>query len=153
VQRFAALSPTRRRCGGFTSIELLIAVSVAGILSSVAYPSFVDQLTRARRSDAVVALNAAQLAQERWRANSTSYGSLAEIGVPGVSSAGHYALQVASNTATGYEVLASARGRQARDADCRHLRLGVDGANFVYASGPDATVANPAALNRRCWSL
>ena len=29
----------------------------------------------------------------------------------------------------------------------------VDGANLAYASGPDSCVANPAAMNRRCWSL
>lgn len=146
-----------RRAGrshaGFTSLELLIAVAVAGVLSSIAYPSFVDQLTRARRVDALVAVSAAQLAEERWRANRTSYGSLADIGVPAVSSAGHYTLQVVASSATGYQLLATARGTQARDATCRNLRLAVDGANFVYASGPDSGVANPAPLNRRCWGL
>lgn len=141
------------RSAGFTSLELLIAVAIAGVLSSLAYPSFVDQLTRARRVDAVVALTSAQLAQERWRANRTSYGSLADIGVAGVSSAGHYTLQVVASSATGYQVLATARGTQDRDAACRNLRLDVDGANFAYASGPDSTVANPASINRRCWSL
>ena len=141
------------RCRGFTSLELMIAVAVAGILSSLAYPSFVDQLTRARRVDAIAAVSAAQLAQERWRANRTSYGSLADIGIAGVSSAGHYTLQVTGSSATGYQILATARGTQARDEACRNLRLEVAGANVVYASGPDSTVANAAQVNRRCWSL
>ena len=144
-------SPSRG--SGFTSLELMIAVAVAGILSSLAYPSFVDQLTRARRVDAIAAVSAAQLAQERWRANRTSYGSLADIGVAGVSGAGHYTLQVIASSATGYQILATARGTQARDEACRNLRLEVAGANFVYASGPDSTVGNPAPVNRRCWSL
>ena len=141
------------RCRGFTSLELMIAVAVAGILSSLAYPSFVDQLTRARRVDAVAAVSAAQLAQERWRANRTSYGSLADIGIAGVSSAGHYTLQVTGSSATGYQILATAQGTQARDEACRNLRLEVAGANFVYASGPDGMVANAAPVNRRCWGL
>jgi type IV pilus assembly protein PilE len=146
-------TPTRPRSCGFTLIELLIALSVAGILSAVAYPSFLDQVAKVRRADALVAMVAAQMAEERWRANQTSYGSLAEIGMAEVSSAGHYSLQVTANTETGYQILATARGSQQRDTACRNMRLGVDGANLVYASGPDTAVANPAAINRRCWSL
>ena len=142
-----------RRCGGFTTLELLVAVSISAVLSSVAYPSFKDQIAKAHRADAIAALTTAQMAQERWRANQTTYGSLGDIGVAAVSSAGHYSLQVASNTSTGYEILAIARGAQVQDAQCRNLRLAVAGANFVYASGPDASVANPAPVNRRCWSL
>ncbi len=141
------------RSAGFTLIELMIAVAIAGVLSSIAYPSFREQIAKSRRADAIVALTTAQLAQERWRANQVAYGDLSDIGVATVSSAGHYALQVVTSTASSYEILATARGAQDRDVQCRNLRLGVAGANFVYASGPDATVANPAALNRRCWSL
>jgi len=73
--------------------------------------------------------------------------------VPSTSSAGHYLLAASSLTASGYELLASAVGVQQRDAECRHLRLAMSGAQVAYASGPDATVANPTDLNRRCWSL
>ena len=148
-----ASSGSPRQAAGFTTIELLVAVAIAGVLASIAYPSFRDQVAKSRRADAIVALTVAQLAQERWRANQAVYGDLADIGVADVSSAGHYALQVVTNTASSYQILATARGVQRRDAACRNLRLGVAGANFEYASGPDATVANPAAINRRCWSL
>ena len=82
----AALPPPRqasrgcRGAAGFTLIELMIAVAVVGVLSSTAYPTFVDQVQRARRSDAIVTVMQLQWAQERWRSNSTVYGSLAEIG-------------------------------------------------------------------------
>lgn len=145
--------PPACRPAGFTTIELLVVVSIASVLSSVAYPSFRDQVDKARRADAIGALTQAQMAQERWRANQPVYGSLGDVGVPTRSSAGHYTLQVTSASARGYEILATARGTQDRDADCRNLRLGVDGANFVYTSGPDASAGNPAALNRRCWNL
>lgn len=141
------------RLAGFTTIELLVAVLIACVLASIAYPSFRGQIDKGRRSDAIGALMLAQMAQERWRADSANYGSLGDIGVAPVSSAGHYKLAVTSATSGGYELLATARGAQDRDADCRNLRLGVAGANFVYASGPDASVANPSTLNRRCWSL
>jgi type IV pilus assembly protein PilE len=142
-----------RRIGGFTLIEMLIAVSVASVLSSIAYPSFQGVLHKARRSDALVALMQVQAAQERWRANHRSYATLAEIGVPASSSAGHYTLQVLSADDDAYEVVAVATGGQAHDAACRHLKLRLESATVTHLSGPDALVSNPRAANRRCWSL
>jgi type IV pilus assembly protein PilE len=138
---------------GFTLIELMIAVAVVGVLTSVAYPSFMDQVQRVRRTDAVVAMMQVQWAQERFRSNSASYGSLAEVGMPATSTAGHYSLQVSNNTANGYEVAATATGAQARDVQCSNLKLSMQGANAVYLSGPDAGVGNAEDTNRRCWSL
>lgn len=138
---------------GFTAIELLVTAAIVGVLATLVYPSFRTSIEKARRSDAVGALMLAQLAQERWRANGTTYGSLGDIGVSPTSSAGHYQLQITGVSATGYELLATAVGVQGRDADCRHLRLAMVGANVAYASGPDTSVANPSDVNRRCWSL
>ena len=143
----------RRRVRGFTLIELMLVVAVAGVLSGVAYPSFVGQMQKVRRADALVAMLQVQASQERWRANNVSYGSLAQIGVAAVSLAGHYTLQETSSDETGYAVQAVANGPQAQDAQCRILTLRADGANVTYASGPDVAVANAVALNRQCWSL
>lgn len=143
----------RRAAAGFTLIELMITVSVAGILSSLAYPSFMDQVQRVRRTDAVVAMMQVQWAQERWRSNSNAYGTLAEIGMSGRSTAGYYTLQLSANTVSGYEVMATATGAQARDATCAVLKLSMQGANPIYTSGADSSTANAEAINRRCWSL
>ena len=149
----AAQVPARRAMGGFTLIEMLVVVSMAGTLTSVALPSFEGLLQRARRSDVLITMMQVQAAQERWRSNGASYGSLADIGSSSVSAAGHYRLRALSADEDGYEVVATATGAQARDATCRNMSVRVVGANLVYASGPDASVANPAALNRKCWSL
>jgi type IV pilus assembly protein PilE len=137
---------------GFTLIEVLVTLSMAGVLSSVALPTFQGQLQKARRTDALVTMMQVQLAQSRWRANSTGYATLAQIGVANVSSAGHYALALSSNDDDQYEVRAAATGAQASDTACRHMLLRVTGANVLQASGPDASVANPAAANRKCWN-
>ena len=144
---------TGRRAGrGFTLVETLIAVSIAGILSGIAYPSFESQVLRARRSDAMAALMQTQLAQERHRADHRSYGDLAAIGARTASMSGYYAIDVAANAADGYELVATATGRQAHDTACRTLRLVVAGGSVVYASGPDAAASNAAAVNRKCWN-
>jgi type IV pilus assembly protein PilE len=137
---------------GFTLIETMVAVSIAGVLSSIAYPSFTGHLQRARRTDALVTLMQAQLAEERFRADHSSYGELADIGVRSTSPSGYYTLQVTITGSGGYELVATAAGTQARDAACRTMRLGIDVSNLAYASGPDASASNPDDVNRRCWN-
>lgn len=144
---------TRRRQSGFTFVELLAAVSVAGVLSGIAWPSFQGALHKSRRADALVALTAAQAAQERWRFNQRSYGSLAQIGLGAITPGGHYTLTVVDADADRYVLQARAAGAQAGDRACRVLQLTVDGAMVSRASGRDEQVDNDAAANRRCWSL
>jgi type IV pilus assembly protein PilE len=142
----------RRASRGFTLVESLIAVGIAAVLSGLAYPSLEGQLLRARRSDALVSLMQAQLAQERHRANHRGYGDLAAIGVRPRSLSGHYAIEVAASAADGYELVATATGRQAHDSTCRTLRLVVAGGSVAFASGPDAAASNAAEANRKCWN-
>ena len=144
---------SRQPARGFTLIELMIAVSVVGILSSVAYPSFEAPIQRTRRVDALVSMMEIQAAQERLRSRATRYGSLAEIGAADVSPSRHYTLQMTAFSAEGYEVLATATGAQARDTGCRHMKLAASGFNVVYTSGADVLVANADTANRKCWSL
>jgi type IV pilus assembly protein PilE len=152
-RRASIQSARRRSLRGFTLIELMLVVAVAGILSGVAYPSFMGQLQKIRRADALVALLQVQAAQERWRSNNPSYGSSAQLGLSETSSAGHYAIRVNAATELGYEVLATAQGVQAHDAACRYLRLRSDGGNLVQASGSDIDTSNPVHTNRQCWSM
>src|SRR5690606_33311988 len=84
-----------QRTAGFTLVETMVAVAIAGILSSIAYPSYVGVMNKARRFDAAAAMTSLRMAQERHRANDPQYaGTLAQIRIPALSPAGHYALSI-----------------------------------------------------------
>ena len=143
----------RHAQNGFTLIDTLAAVAVAAVLSGIAMPSFESQVRKARRADVLAAVVQIQGAQERLRSRGTRYSDLAELGAAAVSQAGHYALQITTFNADGYELLATASGAQARDAECRFMAARALGMNLAYASGSDASVTNTDPINRRCWSL
>lgn len=142
----------RNQCG-FTLIELMFSVTIAGFLSSVAYPAYQGTVQKVRRSDALVAMMDIQMAQERFRSNNVAYASLTELRSRATSPAGHYLLDVQTPTNAGFVVLATAAGSQRSDTSCGVLKLTVDGANVSYASGSDGNVGNDSAANKRCWSL
>lgn len=142
-----------RRERGFTLIEVLSVLGIASILSSIAYPSFQGGLQKARRADALVALVQLQISQERWIASHRGYASLAELRLPARSNGGHYTIDVLAADEARFEAIARATGTQARDSECRHMRLVVEGGVTTRASGADDSVSNPPAANRRCWGL
>ncbi len=153
AQRLASIIRPLRRHRGFTLIEMMCTVTVAGLLSSIAYPAYQGTIAKTRRADALAASMAVQAAQERYRSGSTHYGSLAEIGVAATSPGGYYQLSVVDSGASGYTVLATATGSQAGDSACRYLKVTADGANISYGSGDSAAAVNDAAANRRCWNF
>jgi len=103
---------------GFTLIEVMIVVVVVAILATIALPAYQDYVRQARRSDAMDALLLIQNLQERYRANNSTYGTLAQIGYDGTDSAeDYYTLAVAGNTATAYTATATGQGDQANDAE------------------------------------
>ncbi len=140
-----------RRPRGFTLIELMTAVGIVGILSTIAIPSIEGQLQRMRRVDALVSVMHVQLAQERWRSNAPAYATLAQIGIATRSINRHYLLDMPAADATGYEVTASATGAQQRDRACRVLKLTMRDGQPAYRSGSDTMLANDEVTNRRCW--
>jgi type IV pilus assembly protein PilE len=141
----------RRACAGFTLVELMCAVAVAGVVSSIAVPAYQGAMQKTRRSEALVALQQAQLLQERFRADHASYGALADLGLPATTPNGYYQFSVTDNSETGYKVQAVATAAQSADTLCRHLRLTVDGLDVGYASGPDGSFGNAGPVNKKCW--
>jgi type IV pilus assembly protein PilE len=150
--------PTRRRQRGWTLIELFIGLLVLALLAAVAVPTWLGQVRKLRRADAIAALLRLQQAQERWRTNQPSYAStLASSGLnlATLSPGGHYLLATRTDpasAASAYQVSAVAQGAQAQDAPCRYMRIDVQGGVITHQSGPDDAYGNTAPLNRRCWN-
>lgn len=63
----------KRKALGFTLIELMIVVAVAGILAAIAYPSYQDQVRKSRRSVATGALTEAASRMENFYYRSAGY--------------------------------------------------------------------------------
>jgi type IV pilus assembly protein PilE len=155
---------------GFTLIELMIVVAIVGVLAMVAYPSYIKQVQKSRRADAITALNRIAQAQERWRANQSTYSNVltsAGLNVPNPSS-GYYTLQAVTPatsataaaiagaaSASSYSAIATAAGGQTRDAGCQVLKLNMLVGNVTYMAGATASTladTTTSSVARRCWN-
>lgn len=105
----------RADSGGFTLIELVIAVAVVAILTAIALPSFNDQIRKSRRADGkAVALQMVQ-ALERWHTvNNTYAGFSATMSSPSDGDP-RYEITASDLTVTTYTVTAEPQGGQAED--------------------------------------
>ena len=72
-----AFSPRRSAQGGFTLIELMIAVAIVGILVRLAYPAYTKSVMKSRRADAKTALLDLAAREERYLATANSYTNTA----------------------------------------------------------------------------
>lgn len=61
-----------RRCG-YTLIEMMLTVAVIGLLGSLAYPSYRGQVAKARRSEAIGALNGIYTLQRAYEFENRRY--------------------------------------------------------------------------------
>jgi type IV pilus assembly protein PilE len=110
---------------GFTLIELMIVVAIVGILASIAYPSYMDSVTKSRRSDAQAALLGLAQAMERNYTSNTTYKGAAtggaDTGVPAIfstkspidGSTTYYNLKIQSAAVSTYVLAAEPVGAQA----------------------------------------
>lgn len=135
---------------GFTLIEMLIVIAIIAILATIAYPSYRDQVSKTRRSDAKSALTRAAQLQERFFTQNGSYkNTIADLG-GNTSPEGYYSVSVQIQGTAGCTVggkfycfllTAQPAGAQAGD-DCGSFTLDHTGAKNV--SGGSLSSA-------QCW--
>ena len=126
------------RSTGFTLIELMIVVAVVAILALAALPSYLEQVRKGKRAEAVQAIGDMQLREERWRAERPTYGNTTAAtealgnlfgSVAAVTSFNsgynNYDISATDNTATGYTITATRKGTMANDPRCGNFVLTV----------------------------
>lgn len=143
------------RRGGYTLIELTLVMLIAAVLATIGLPLYQSQVRRGHRAEALTEIALIQQRQERWRGEQPRYApDLASLGLAATSPQRRYRLSTAAtegSEASGYAITATAQGTQADDQPCQVLQLERRGGQFTQRSGPDSTLGNDAALNRRCW--
>jgi len=118
---------------GFSLIELLVALAVAGLLATIALPGYTHVINRALRQDGRLSLLRIQHRQESHFATHLTYSRALGEGAtsPGLaidarSHDGHYLLELrTSDDGLTYTAIASAdpAGRQSADTHCVHLAI------------------------------
>lgn len=128
---------------GFTIIELMIVIVIVGILAKVAISSYSSYTQKSRRADAVNTLLAISMAEERYRANNSTYGTLAQVwNNVSTSNQGFYTITITNVTATTYTITATGTGTQATDTE------GSTACNSMVLTFSNGSVTNTPAA---CW--
>jgi len=135
---------TRSKAGGFTLIELMIAVAIIAVLAAIAFPAYTDYTTKTRRAAATACLTELAQFMERYYTTNMSYDDAVLPDTTCVQDLSQfYTFAFAADpTASAYTIEAEPLGVQASNDDkCGTLSLNQTGGQSVSGTG---TVAE-------CW--
>jgi len=126
---------------GVTLIELLIVITVMGILLSLAIPGYSSYMLRVNRTEAIRLLLQASMCQERIHASRGSYDT--SMCHPGSAQQRYQvSYQPPDTKGADYVVLATPKGAQMAEP-CGSLSLDQDGARGISALNISVT---------KCWN-
>ncbi len=100
IPRTPVRSPARS--GGFTLIELMIAVAIVGILTMVALPAYKDYIKRGKLTEAFNQLSACGVTMGQWYQDNRSY-----VSAPACATTTNFTYAVSSPSATDYTLVAT----------------------------------------------
>ncbi|KPV97249.1 Fimbrial protein precursor [Pseudoalteromonas sp. P1-9] len=132
-----------KKIAGFTLIELMVVVAIIGILTAIAYPSYVDYLYKGSRAEAMSSLLDIANRQEQFYADNHKYtASLSDLGVISTSDSGLFTLTLTSDGSS-FSVTASPLDYPAtKDPECSGFKINELGQKTATGSGG----------NNTCWN-
>jgi type IV pilus assembly protein PilE len=120
---------------GFTLIEVLVVVAILGVLTTVAYPSFIQQIRKSDRNEGKGALLEVMVAQETYRREAARFTAnmsdlrvgLTPSGGDFLTTGGLYKVSIAAADRGSFTAVARAAGRQLQDKglNCHAMALQV----------------------------
>jgi type IV pilus assembly protein PilE len=119
------MTPQRRKRirKGFTLIELMIVVTIVGVLTAIAFPAYTSYIAKGKRAEARATLLEASQYMERGYSALSAYTSTLPARLTAVPSTGGRNYSVtAEASATGYTLTAAPTGSFASDS-CGSLIL------------------------------
>lgn len=132
-----------KKLGGFTLVELLIAVAIVGILAAIALPSYNQYILRGKLTEAYSNLQAMRVQSEQWYQDNRSYA-----GMPCSTTNNKYFGYGCSNlSATTYTITAT--GIAGSDLDGFAFSIDQSNARATVITDPAAT--NGWTGNASCW--
>ncbi len=133
----------RRRVGGFTLIELMVVVVVVGILASVAYPSYRNQVRSTRRAEGKTVLLETAQRLERCYTRFNAYNNVGcEVTLPRTTASGYYVISAGALNVSSFALRATPAGAQATDTKCGTLTYTSGGVQGSLGATTDAN---------KCW--
>ena len=155
------MKPHTARSRGFTLIELMITVAVIAILAAIAYPSYIEQVAKGRRTEAKSILSESSQWMERFYAENYRYdrntagtavtdaqlfaGRFTQSPKVGTAS---YTIAVSAASDVAYTLKATRTGSMASDS-CGDFTITQTGLKAVVSSG--SKYANDTAASAECW--
>ena len=129
---------------GFSLIELMVAVTVVGILAAIAIPSYSSYVLRAHRSEGLQALTQYRQNLERCYSQNFTYvacpitiAGVATTVCPGPTTTehGYYTMSCPASSANTFTLQAQTAGVQIKDTGCDKLIVSNNGTQTAQDSG------------------
>ena len=94
---------------GVTLLELMVVVTIVGILAAFGYPAYRDYVDRAKRNEAKSLLLEIAQNQERYYLQNNAYGTMVQLGYdnPQVTDSGAYLVTIGGADANNFTATAT----------------------------------------------